>query len=155
MALITPLLLAIMFGGFEAGTYLWTQQKVVKAVRDGARYAGRQPFDQFTCSGTDATVNPALVTSVKNLTRTGQIGSGGTAKIRGWADGDTTVTAACQPPETGKYTAGGLYAAQKDSGAIHVTVTATVRYRPFLGTLGFNAAGAVVRSSANAAVMGS
>lgn len=148
MALILPMLIAIMFGGFEGGAYLWTEQKVVKAVRDGARFAARQSFSVFDCSGiTDATV----LARVQNLTRTGET-SGGTAKIVGWDDNDqVTVTAACQTGES--YSDQGVYATET-GGAIHVTVSATVPYPSLFGTLGFDTTGATVTASANAAVMG-
>lgn len=148
MALILQLLITILFGCFEAGAYFWAEQKVVKGVRDGARFAGRQPFSLFTCGSIDA----AAETQIKNLTRTGQL-SGGTEKIAGWVSDDVTVTVACQAPVAGTYTAGGLYANQA-TGAIHVTVSATVDYPSLFGALGFDTSGAVVQASANAAVMG-
>lgn len=147
MALILPMLIAIMFGGFEGGAYLWTEHKVVKAVRDGARFAARQSFSVFDCSGiTDTTV----LAQVQNLTRTGQT-SGGTAKIAGWTNDQVSVTATCQTGES--YSDQGVYATE-DSGAIHVTVSATVPYPSLFGTLGFDTTGATVTASANAAVMG-
>lgn len=149
LALILPLLLVILFGGFEAGAYLWTEQKVIKGVRDGARFAGRQSFSLYSCDGVDSD----LETQIKNLTRTGQLSSG-TAKISGWNDDDVTVSVACQAPVADTYTAGGLYEKQPD-GAIHVTVSATVPYPSFFATLGFDTRDAVVHASANAAVMGS
>ena len=44
MALVTPLLMALMFGSFELGNYFYTSHIVAKAVRDGARYASRRGF---------------------------------------------------------------------------------------------------------------
>lgn len=149
MALILPMLLAIMFGGFEAGAYLWTEHKVIKGVRDGARFAARQPFSSFSCSAlTDSTT----LAQVKNLTRTGEL-SGGTAKVAGWADTQVTVAVACNAPAADSYTSGGLYKNQT-GGAMHVTVSTTVPYPSLFQTLGFNTTGAVVKSSAHAAVMG-
>jgi len=149
MALITPLLLTIMFGGFEAGAYLWTEHKVIKGVRDGARFAARQPFSSFSCS---ALTDTAALAAVKNLTRTGEL-SGGSAKVSGWTDAQVAVTVSCQAPVANSYTAGGLYTNQT-GGAIKVTVSTTVPYPSLFKTLGFDATGAVVKSSANAAVMG-
>ena len=148
MALFLPMLIAIMFGGFEGGAYLWTEHKVVKAVRDGARFAARQSFSVFDCTGiTDA----AVLARVQNLTRTGET-SGGTAKIVGWDDNDQViVTAACQTGQS--YSDQGVYATET-SGATHVTVSATVPYPSLFGTLGFDTTGATVTASANAAVMG-
>ncbi|MGL5837065.1 MAG: TadE family protein, partial [Sphingorhabdus sp.] len=46
MALVTPLLMIIMFGAFELGNYFYSQHVVTKAVRDGARFASRSlPID--------------------------------------------------------------------------------------------------------------
>ncbi len=158
MALITPLLMALLFGGFEGGTYLWTEQKVIKSVRDGARFAGRQPFSMYTCN----TVDSGLKTQIQNLTRTGQI-SGGTAKIRGWGSdpNDVTVTVqcagnadSCAPDSGAEYVNKGLYVDQSD-GAKTVKVTAMVPYPSLFGLLGFDTSGAKVAASACAAVMGS
>ena len=77
--------------------------------------------------------------------------SGGTAKIAGWTNDQVSVTAACQTGES--YSDQGVYATE-DSGAIHVTVSATVPYPSLFGTLGFDTTGATVTASANAAVMG-
>lgn len=149
MALILPLLIVILFGGFEAGAYFWTEHKVVKGVRDGARYAARQPFSAY--SGCSAPTGTTL-DNIRNLTRTGQL-TGGTAKVSGWVDADVTVTVACQAPVANSYTSGGLYAAQA-TGAMHITVSTTVNYPSLFGTLGFNTTGTVVRASSNAAAMG-
>jgi Flp pilus assembly protein TadG len=148
MALILPMLIAIMFGGFEGGAYLWTEHKVVKAVRDGARFAARQPFSAFDCD--TASLDSAVEAQVQELTRTGAF-SGGTAKITGWVNDDIDVEVDCQTGES--YSDQGVYATE-DSGAIHVTVSATVPYPSLFGTLGFNTTGATVTASANAAVMG-
>ncbi|MBL0769589.1 pilus assembly protein [Sphingopyxis sp. DHUNG17] len=149
MALITPLLLVILFGGFEAGAYFWTEHKVVKGVRDGARFAARQPFTAY--SGCNAPTGTTL-DNIRNLTRTGQL-SGGTAKVSGWTDADVAVTVACQASAPNSYTSGGVYATEA-TGAMHVTVSTTVNYPSLFGTLGFDTTGAVVRASSNAAVMG-
>ncbi len=148
LALITPLLIIILFGGFEAGTYFWAEQKVIKGVRDGARFAGRLPFGYYSCSALNDT---NALAQVQNLTRTGEL-SGGTAKISGWTNDQVTVAVECDAAST--YSAGGLYVNQA-GGAIRVTVSTTVAYPSFFGKLGFDTTGAVISSSANAAVMGS
>ncbi len=66
MALVTPLLLIIMFGALESGKFFWDEHIVVKAVRDGARFAGRQKFADMACDG-----EPANEEAIKNLTRLG------------------------------------------------------------------------------------
>jgi Flp pilus assembly protein TadG len=126
MALVTPLLVAILFGTMEAGYYFWNEHIVVKAVRDGARFAGRQPFAKFSCTGVNDT---ALETSIKNLTRTGKL-TGGTSRVVGWTDAQVSVTASCLSGQ------GGMYASYAGS-APRVTVSTTVTYQPLFRVLVF------------------
>ena len=49
MALVVPLLITLMFGGLEGAYYLWNEHIAIKAVRDGARFASRQPFTKYDC----------------------------------------------------------------------------------------------------------
>ena len=146
MALILPMLMALMFGGFEAGAYFWTEHKVIKGVRDGARFAARQPF--AGCASPTGT----RLTQIQNLTRTGQL-TGGTPKVSGWANGDVIVTVTCVAPVANGYSASGLYKAQS-GGAPHVTVSTRIAYPSLFQSLGFDTEGVVVRASANAAVTG-
>src|SRR3546814_6902005 len=64
MALVSPMLILLMFGSFELGNYFLDEHVVLKAVRDGARYAARQNFTTMPCSGT-LTADAAI----KNLVR--------------------------------------------------------------------------------------
>lgn len=141
MALVLPLLLAIMFGGFEAGHYFYTEQKIIKAVRDGARYAGRLPFDQYTCS------TAARTTDIQEVTRTGKPG-GGTPLISGWVNADITVTVGCDATATD-----GIFK-PLTGGARIVTVSATADYPSLFEALGFIDSTASVNASAQAVVMG-
>jgi Flp pilus assembly protein TadG len=144
MVLVMPLLLVLIFAGFEGGNYFWNEHIVVKAVRDGARFAGRQSFGKFDCASvTDATVE----TQIKNLTRTGQT-TGGTARVSGWVDTDITVSVSCDATTTT-----GIYA-ERPGGAPVVTVTATVPYTSLFGALGFDTSGLNLAASAQSAVMG-
>jgi Flp pilus assembly protein TadG len=144
MVLVMPILLALMFGAFELGNYFYSEHVVAKAVRDGARFASRQSFTSFTaCSGAPSgTVNVTLPsvasisteTAIRNLVRTGQVASGGTARLAGWTNATTVVVAtSCNTVSTsaGK----GIYTGQT-GGVRIVTVTATVPYRPLFSTLG-------------------
>lgn len=142
MALMIPLLLIIMFGGFEAGHYFYNEHKVVKAVREGARYAGRLPFTAYDC-GSGAV---SMETQIKEVTRTGQP-SGGTARIIGFSNDDVTVVLSCDSSFSG-----GLY--NKLGAAPKVEVEATVAYPSLLGQLGLLDGGLNVRAAAQAAVMG-
>src|SRR2546423_15363241 len=51
-ALAAPLLLMIMLGSTELGNYFMNEHSLVKAVRDGARFAARQGFTNYSgCTG--------------------------------------------------------------------------------------------------------
>ena len=52
MAMVAPLLMILMLGAMELGHYFYSQHVVVKAVRDGARYASRHDFSNYTCPST-------------------------------------------------------------------------------------------------------
>lgn len=155
MALVMPILFALMFTTFEGGNYLLTEHKVVKGVRDGARYAGRLPFDYYNCGSAalvdsadpDALTAAEIETQIKNLTRTGLI-SGGSPKVKDWADGDISITIACD----GDFDEG-LYS-EISGGAPHVVVSTVVQYPAILGLLGFDTSGVIVRAQANAPVTG-
>jgi Flp pilus assembly protein TadG len=54
-----------MFGSFEMGRYFLDEHVVLKAVRDGARYASRQRFTNFTCPA--GTVNAGIETATRNV----------------------------------------------------------------------------------------
>ena len=147
MALMLPMLMALLFAGMEGGYYFWSEHRVVKAVRDGARYAGRQSFDQYDCSAASTTT--ATNTAIRNLTRTGTLNGSGAPLIPGWADAQTTVTVA--PCNTA--TATGLFLSQAN-GAVRVTVSADVPYRSLFSSLGFTTATLRLRASQQAVVMG-
>jgi Flp pilus assembly protein TadG len=149
MALSLPLLLVLLFGCFETGTYFWSEHIAMKGVRDGARYAARQPVDALGCG--PAVSNAAVETNIKNVTRTGQV-AGGTARIRGWTNSQVSVAVACQTTPSGIYSSG-IYT-NLPSGARIVTVSAAVPYPSLFGALGINTSGLNVRASAQAAVMG-
>ena len=149
MAMVMPLLLILGFGCFELGNYFWNNHIVGKAVRDGARYAARQPFVKLGCgpSVTDA----ATEANIKNITRTGTI-AGGNARVRGWDNNEVTVTVECQGTPAGIYV-GGIYSGLNGGGRT-VTVTAAVLYPTFFARLGFNSASLTVNGRSQAAVMG-
>jgi Flp pilus assembly protein TadG len=145
MAMVTPLLMVIMFGIFEAGNFFWNEHIVVKAVRDGARFAGRQSFDAYSCGGVeDAGVGDAI----NNLTRTGTTDGTGDLRVSGWAADDVTISVSCNVD-----IADGIYKGRAN-GAPRVTVTATVPYPSLFGALGFDTANLSVSASAQSPVMG-
>jgi Flp pilus assembly protein TadG len=153
MALVTPLLLTLMFGSFELGNYFLDNHVVAKAVRDGARYASRRSFSDFTCSSAATDI----VDKTRNLTRTGQVATGGTARLPGWTSATSvTVTVTCNTTGNGGSGFTGVYTglAGMGGGAPVVTVTASVPYHSLFQALGFNATALTLNARAQAPVMG-
>ncbi len=128
--LVLPVIFALLFGTFEIGNYFLTEHKVVKAVRDGARYAARQPYADYS----SCTPSSGLVDRTRNVTRTGQVASGGTPRVDTWSNPSSiTVSATCD--SSGTYSTGGIYVSST-MGTPVVTVAATVPYTPLLAQLG-------------------
>ena len=149
MALVMPVLLALMFGSIELGNYFMNEHTLVKAVRDGARFAARQSFSTYTaCTGQPG---GNTVSDTKNLIINGYL-SGGTAITPNIAASDITVTTRCDLSPAGQ-TMLGIYR-NRATGAQIVTVTAAVNYRSVLGVMGFSGFGLKLNASSEAAVMG-
>ena len=149
MALVTPLLLTLMFGSVELGNYFMNEHILVKAVRDGARFAARQSFTNYDgCSGSPG---GSVVSDTKTLVMTGLL-SGGANKLRNWSNTTISVTMNCSTM-AGTETMLGIYRGRA-GGAPRVTVSATVPYQPVLAAFGFTGIGFNLNASQNAAVMG-
>lgn len=146
MALVLPLMLVIMIGGMEGGNYMMNEHIVLKAVRDGARFAARQSFSHFSSCAVDP--NDQMVADTRKVVMTGLL-SGGTNRIVNWSATTVSVTATCSTTKTGIYTN-----MTNGSGAPIVTVSATVPYTPVLGSFGFTGRGKSIYASEQAAVMG-
>lgn len=149
MALSLPLFFGLIFGSMELGNYFLAEHKVVKAVRDGARYAARRPFNDY-----DAACTPSadVIDDTQNVTRTGTVDGTGTPRIASWTDGSgITVMGECD--EGGDYAGSGIYATSP-VGTPVVTVTATVPYTPVLGQLGLTDAILDLNARSQAAVTG-
>lgn len=154
MALVMPLLLLIMFGCAELGNYFMNEHALVKSVRDGARFAARQSFANYTaCSGSPG---GTVVTDTQNIVAYGYV-SGGTTVVPGIAPSDVTVTTSCSTTAGGQ-TMSGIYSDRKvggtPSGAQIVTVAATVDYIPLMSTFGFTGTGYSLVAQSQAAVTG-
>jgi hypothetical protein len=155
LALALPILLVLLFGSAELGNYFMNEHILVKAVRDGARYAARQDFSNFSsCSGAPGGTVEA---DTKSVVMTGLV-SGGSNKLRNWNATTITVSVSCSTA-TGGQTLGGIYTGNKNSagtliGAPIVTVGATVPYSPILQAFGFTGRGYNLNATQQAAVMG-
>lgn len=146
LALVTPIFLALAFGAYDLGNYFLSEHVVVKAVRDGARYASRRGFTEFTCS----TVSTDVVDKTRNLARTGTVVSGGIARLAGWTSATTiTVSATCNT--TGTYS--GIYAGVA-TGVPIVTVTAVVPYTSLFKHFGITTATITLNAASQVPVMG-
>ena len=146
MALVTPLLLILMFGAMELGRYFLDEHVVAKAVRDGARYAARRSFTDYAGCG----VSGDVLDKTRNITRTGQVVTGGTARLPYWTSPATiTVSVICDTSPT--YS--GIYKGST-IGAPVVTVVAAVPYTPLFNAIGFNVSGLSLNSRSQSAVTG-
>jgi Flp pilus assembly protein TadG len=150
MAIVTPLLLILMLGCTELGNYFWNEHTLLKAVRDGARFAARQSISNYSsCSG-----NPGgtVVADTKNVVMYGSL-SGTNALTPNISASNITLTQSCTTSAGGQ-TMQGLYRSDT-SGAHVVTVTATVTYRPIIAVaMGFSGVGTQLYAQSQAAVAG-
>lgn len=147
MALVAPLLIIIMFGSMEIGHYFYSEHVVVKAVRDGARFASRQSFADYTCS----TVDPTVRDQTRWVTRTNTVDGTGTPRLADWtSDASVTVTPSCVSNSSGTYVT-----LNEDTTNIPiVTVSATVPYTSLFKVIGFNSVGLNLNATEQAVVMG-
>ena len=133
MALVAPLLIGLLFASFELGNYFWSEHVLVEGVRDGARYAARQSFSNYSsCSNISS---GTVWDNTKALVRTGEL-SGGTDRLPNWNDGTTTFTVGVTC--TSSVTTGIYSGTGTASGAPIVTVTASLPYRSLFGFVGLS-----------------
>lgn len=155
MALVMPLLLVIMLGSVEFGHFMYNEHMLAKAVRDGARYAARQGFANYDCSGEpSATVRDDTRKLVQTMLLTG-----GDDRMINWAATTISVSEVCRASATtiGNTTENmsGIYDELALAGAPVVTVSATVPYSPVIGApFGFSGVGFSLNARQEAAVMG-
>lgn len=151
--MILPMAFALIFTTMEAGYYFQTEHKAIKYVREGARYAARQNFAYFDCSGAGAfnnsAVNAAAVqTQIRNVTLTGGV-AGGNARIADWEASDIAINVSCD----GDFGTG-LYGRLEDAKAPKVMVATRFSYTPILGLLGFDVSDIDVVAQAESSVAG-
>jgi len=156
MALVAPLLVALMFGSMELGFYFYSEHVVVKAVRDGARFGSREGFSNFDCSDASAgTINSGAMQDIQRVTRTNQVASGGSARIANWTD-DASVAVTVRCVTSADY--GSFYQGLADADGNQVipvvVVTATVAYIPLFNSLGFSSSALQLTAKSEAPVMG-
>ena len=159
MALVAPLLLIILMGTVELGNYFMNEHSLVKAVRDGARFAARQSFTNYPgCSGAPG---GTVVADTQNVVMNGYV-SGGSAITPNISVANISLEVSCAPtvggqPMLGIYRSrfGGTCDGSAATGCAQtVTVSATVNYRPILSSFGFTGIGKTLYAASQAAVQG-
>jgi Flp pilus assembly protein TadG len=156
MAFVMPLLLILMFGCFELGKYFYNEHTLVKGVRDGARYAARQAFANYTtCSGDVPTPGAAgsVNENTKLIVRKGVIDTTADDLLPNWGSATFSATISCSTTAGGQDMRNGVYKGLT-TGAPVVTVTATLPYMPLFNLMGFTGAGFSITASQQAAVSG-
>jgi hypothetical protein len=159
LALVLPLLLVILFGSVELGNYFMNEHSLVKAVRDGARFAARQSFTNYpACSGSPG---GTVVADTKNVVMSGYLG-GGSALTPNIKAADVALSVSCTSTANGQEMLG-IYRSRFGSTcngstangcAQVVTVSASVTYLPILSAFGFTGIGLHLNASSQAAVTG-
>jgi Flp pilus assembly protein TadG len=145
-ALVTPVILILMFGLVDLGNYFMSEHAVVKAVRDGARYASRRGFAEYSC----ASASTDVVTKTRNITRTGTL-TGGTARLVGWTNPDTTIFVTVRCDTSGTYS--GIYKGAA-TGVPVVKVSAVVPYKSLFKYFGITTATIDLTAASEVPVMG-
>jgi hypothetical protein len=166
MALVTPLLLIVMFGAAEVGNFFMSEHAVVKTVRDGARFAARLKLkeEDFACTnGSTAGIweSPNAETEIRNVVIYGTVDDSGTGRFpaSSWAaenqcdDEDATITVDIRCVDPAEAELNGIYATLPGEIPV-VKVNAAMAYRPLLSALGVNLAGSCLRAESEAPVTG-
>jgi Flp pilus assembly protein TadG len=164
MALIMPLLLVLMMGSVELGNYFLDEHVLVKAVRDGARYAARQSFTNYNGCSTTATDLPtrgvagSAYENTKLIVQKGSLDTADDDLLPNWSEGDTTFIVQLTCSNTvGTTGMSGIYAGNivgTDNAAPVVIVTASLPYRTVLSSFGFTGQGYSLNASQQASVTG-
>jgi hypothetical protein len=166
MALVAPLLLALMFGSLELGNMFMDQHALTKQVQDGARFASRLAISTaYVCSTDPATVfeDSDATDQIIHVTKDGVVTGAGTPRWSNYwsrncdGGGDTlAVTIRCvakSDVDTDDTGFTGIYTGL--DGAIPVVrVAGAVKYRSVLAALGFDATDVCLRAQSEAAVQG-
>ncbi|WAT16710.1 pilus assembly protein [Aurantiacibacter sp. MUD11] len=148
MALILPVVMALLFGGFEIGHFIWNQHKLTEAVRNGARFASRLPIEDF-CIGGSPVMSGATQADIKRVTRTGQLGAGGVTAIPGWVDEELSVQVDCAA-----FVDTGIYSDLDTAGPIVTVEAHGVGYPSLFGRVGVIDPGITMTARSSAAVTG-
>jgi len=148
MAMVTPILLALVCGAADLGNYFLSEHIVLTGVRDGARYAARRYAQNCTAVTNDT---GTIATATKYLVRTNSIDGTGALRLNAWTDNATvTVSVACNTSSTYR---GGIYVSST-GGVPIVTVSATVAYPSLFKAFGLTTTTINLNATAQAAAVG-
>lgn len=166
MALVMPMMLALLFGSVELGNLFLDEHALSKQVRDGARFASRLELSETYDCDTPATVfaDADATTKIINVTKEGVVtGSGKPRWSSYWTRTCTgeaqtlTVSIRCVPKaDIDKDDSGntGIYTSLDGTEIPVVMVEGAVRYRSVLASLGFNATNLCLRAESEVPVQG-
>lgn len=144
--LALPMMLILIFVSMEAGNYFWNEQKLIQAVRDGARYAARLPQSRVCDANFSTSVEN---TQIRNVIRTGNPDGTGIQRLPIWDETKVTVV-----PNCNAFVATGIYSGLGGKGAIVSVKAVGMPYYSILGALGFSAGSVALAASENAPVIG-
>jgi Flp pilus assembly protein TadG len=147
MALAMPMVLALMFGGLEAGHFLWSEHKAIEGVRAGARYASR--LQMATLCPDAGSVDAATVANIKNVARTGKLDTAAAPLVPGWTSAQVTVDIRCRT-----YVSTGIYTTLGAQGATVKVATANLAYPSLFKALGFITSSVNLNAWTSAPVIG-
>ena len=148
LAMVLPILIPLVFGTAELGYYFHQEHVVVDAVRDGARFAGRQPLADMSCAGVDSDTEASIQTATR-LISPNAADTAENRRIANWESNDSvTVTVSCAENEGFL----GLYSNMDDLP--RVRVDADVAYQSLFSQLGFGNLVINVQASSEAVVIG-
>src|SRR5690349_10714905 len=165
MALVTPILLALLFGSVELGNFFMSEHAIEKQVRDGARYAARLPLAAaYSCPDT-VFADANATNNIINVTKTGAVSGAGLprwdpsfwTRTCGSDTQTVTVSVACVQKDdidTGNTGNTGIYTGLTGNDIPVVTVSARVKYLSVLGTLGFKTTNLCLNAESKAALQG-
>lgn len=149
LAMVLPLMILLLFAGFEGGHFIWTQHKLVEAVRDGARYAGRLEVGEV-CRDGNLVISAEHLAEIRLLTRTGQLHDPAHHPlIPGWTDDEVNVSVVC-----GAFVDTGIYQELGEAGPVVTVAARNVPYPSLFGGLGLFDPGIRMGARASTPVIG-
>lgn len=150
MALITPFAVFLMLTAVETGHYIYADHQLVKAVRDGARYGARLPFDEINCRNGTGSVSATAQDDIRAIALTGKL-AGGSEERSGWDLSEVAFAVSVTCPTAAEATTG-IYETLEPAPVVNVA--ARIGYNSLFNGLGVINDTASLSGNQNAVVMG-